>query len=78
VQGVGFRATVAQLAERHPVVGFVRNEPDGSVTLVVQGQRAAIESLLDEVRSRFARHISAEERSEGPASERFDGFSIRR
>jgi len=78
VQGVGFRVTVSRLADRHPIDGFVRNEPDGSVLMVAQGSPAAIEALLDDIRGAFPGHISHEHRSDGPADEHFDGFSIRR
>lgn len=49
VQGVGFRATARALAGRHPVSGWVRNEPDGSVTLECQGAREAIDAFLNDL-----------------------------
>ena len=36
VQGVGFRYTARQLAHKYDVTGWVKNEYDGSVTLVLQ------------------------------------------
>lgn len=78
VQGVGFRVTVSRLADRHPVSGFVRNEPDGSVLMVAQGERSAIEALLEDIRAAFPWHISDEDRRDGAVSERFGGFSIAR
>jgi acylphosphatase len=61
VQGVGFRATARDIASQHPVTGWVRNEPDGTVTLEVQGIPPDVESYLDEVRSRMGRAIRGEQ-----------------
>lgn len=46
VQGVGFRATAQHLAAMLGVTGWVRNEPDGSVTMEAQGERDQLESLI--------------------------------
>ena len=40
VQGVGFRYTVASIARRFPVTGYVKNLPDGNVELAVDGEFA--------------------------------------
>ncbi len=45
VQGVGFRQFVWSQASHLPVVGWVRNLPDGSVEVVAQGSRPAVEAL---------------------------------
>ena len=42
VQGVGFRYTVADVAEDFDVRGYVRNLPDGRVELVAEGDEAEI------------------------------------
>ena len=49
VQGVGFRWSVEDIARRHGVAGWVRNQPDGSVDLWVQGPAAAVQEFLAEV-----------------------------
>lgn len=49
VQGVGFRATATSIAARHPVTGWVRNEPDGSVVLEAQGSEPATDALLQQI-----------------------------
>ncbi len=51
VQGVGFRFTVQQMASTLPVSGFVRNEMDGSVFLLAEGEEKCLKSLLDLIRS---------------------------
>ena len=66
VQGVGFRATARWIAERHPVTGWVRNEPDGSVVLEVQGETGVVEAFLNDVHERLHPHILSKSRM--PAS----------
>ena len=58
VQGVGFRATVVGLARDLPITGWVRNEPDGTVRLQAQGQRAQIDRLVALIESRMERLIT--------------------
>jgi acylphosphatase len=47
VQGVFFRDSTRQEAERHRLAGWVRNLPDGRVEAVFQGERPACERALD-------------------------------
>ena len=51
VQGVGFRIYVARTARRLGLVGWVANEASGRVRSVAEGSRAALETLLEELRS---------------------------
>lgn len=46
VQGVSFRWYTAEEANRHGVVGWVRNEPDGTVRLEAQGAEEDVEALI--------------------------------
>jgi acylphosphatase len=46
VQGVGFRYSMAEEAERLGVTGWVRNRRDGTVEAVIDGQAAVVEALL--------------------------------
>ena len=50
VQGVGFRAWVARKAARLGLKGYVENQPDGSLLVVVEGERGRIEELVEECR----------------------------
>ena len=50
VQGVGFRRFVHRRAVALGVMGWVRNRSDGAVEVEAQGTRAALESLLADVR----------------------------
>lgn len=47
VQGVGFRYSTQQQARRLGVTGWVRNERDGSVTVVAEGPKAAVDSMIE-------------------------------
>lgn len=78
VQGVGFRAVTQSIAGRFPVSGWVRNEPDGSVLMEVQGGQNDITALLDALRRRMAGLIAAESGQEAPLVEGEQGFTIRR
>lgn len=46
VQGVSYRASTASEARRLGVVGWVRNLPDGSVELEVEGPDEKVAALL--------------------------------
>ena len=47
VQGVGFRETARRRAEKLGVLGWVRNEGDGTVLVHAEGPREAVEKLLE-------------------------------
>ena len=78
VQGVGFRYTTASIARRHPVVGFVRNLPDGSVELVAEADAVALDRFLEDIASKFAGNIRQQEVHDVERTEQFTGFEIRR
>ena len=46
VQGVNYRATARREALRLGLVGWARNEPDGSVLIDVEGKPAALQRFL--------------------------------
>jgi len=47
VQGVGFRAYIYRIARSLNIVGYVKNLEDGSVLIVAEGSREAIDKLLE-------------------------------
>lgn len=47
VQGVFFRDTTRRKAEELRVVGFVRNLPDGKVEMILEGEKSAIENMIE-------------------------------
>ena len=50
VQGVGFRYFVQHVAKKLGLTGSVRNCPDLTVEIIVEGDAAEIERLIEEVR----------------------------
>jgi acylphosphatase len=77
VQGVGFRYTVKNLAMQYNVYGYVKNLPDGSVELVVEGPDSEMRSLIEDVHRRMNPYIADVDETETPATGEFDYFAIR-
>ena len=76
VQGVGFRATVASLAEHCLVRGYVRNLADGTVELQVAGEQMAVDDFLGRIADRLRGNISHFDRSPSELPREVD-FRIR-
>ena len=78
VQGVGYRAFVERRAARLGLVGYVMNLPDGRVRVLVEGDRAVIETLLTDLAAgpRLARVNRTDVRWLAPTGE-FTGFAVR-
>jgi acylphosphatase len=76
VQGVGFRYTAQELAEGAAVAGHVRNLPNGSVELVVQGEPASVDAYLSALAARMASYIERSTVREEPPGNYTD-FRIR-
>lgn len=47
VQGVSFRMYAEDEAQRLGVAGWISNEPDGSVAGHVEGDRAAVDAMVE-------------------------------
>ncbi len=79
VQGVGFRATVRQLACGYDVTGFVRNLPDGRVEVVAEGEKTELESFLQGIaESELSGFITNRRDDWSPARGDLRGFTIGR
>jgi acylphosphatase len=78
VQGVYFRATTRDTAAEHGVDGWVRNREDGRVEAVFEGERAAVEAVVEWCHEGSpAADVEAVEVSYGEPRG-LDGFRIRR
>lgn len=51
VQGVGYRAGAARVAEAAGVSGFARNAVDGSVVIELEGPAVAVDAVISWCRS---------------------------
>jgi acylphosphatase len=78
VQGVGFRATAQAVAARFRVSGWVRNEPDSTVRLEVQGPPEEVEAMVRNLSDRMRRSIVSTRSEELPVVPQESGFDIRR
>jgi acylphosphatase len=79
VQGVGFRASVRQLAHGYEVTGTVRNLPDGRVELVAEGTQSELEAFLTGIaESGLSGLIAKKEETWQTAQGGLRGFSIAR
>ena len=79
VQGVYYRASMLQEAQKLGLTGWVMNRADGSVEEVAEGWKAKIEELIAWCRQgpQGARVSNVEAQWQKPEN-RFVGFAIRR
>lgn len=77
VQGVFFRDSLREEAERHGIDGWVRNCEDGSVEAVFEGEAVDLEAMVEFCRTgpSHADVDDVEVTSEEP--EGLDGFEMR-
>ena len=78
VQGVGFRMTAARCAEMLGLVGWVRNEPDGSVRLVMEGTEGELDALVDRIEEHLPGHVDRKTVAQEAKIGEFTSFRILR
>lgn len=78
VQGVGFRWRTTRALDGMPITGFVRNLPDGTVELVVEGAPSAVSAALEAVATALARQIESCDAQSLAATGEFSDFRILR
>jgi len=77
VQGVFFRASTQKIANGFHLKGFVKNQPDGTVYIEVEGPPQALEKFTTWCqRGPDSAHVQKLDVSEGTLSH-FTGFNIR-
>ncbi|MGB9625036.1 MAG: acylphosphatase, partial [Phycisphaerae bacterium] len=77
VQGVGFRFTACELAERFAVTGYVRNLRDGRVELVAEGDADEVDRFVRAVHEAMHGYIRSVEQTDSPATGEFADFGVR-
>ena len=74
---MGFRYTTREVARRFAVTGFVKNESDGSVTLLAEGEEPELKEFFRAVReSKLSHYISGMKIEWGDSEGRWREFSI--
>lgn len=76
VQGVNFRFTTLQISKNFKVSGYVKNLDDGSVELLVFGNKDEIEKFVSKIREYFKYNITNLTVEEVEFSAEYDKFSI--
>ena len=74
VQGVGFRFTALNIANRCGLTGYVRNAPEGNVEMFAQGTAEMIDECVRDLQDSFVgsiSHIDIEEATPDPKSTDF-------
>lgn len=78
VHGVYFRATTQQEAARLGLTGWVRNVEDGTVEVVAEGPRPALETLLAFLHQGPPNaRVTAVDAEWDRATHRYDGFTVK-
>lgn len=76
VQGVFFRATMAETARMHGVRGWARNNPDGTVEAVLEGDEDRVEKVIQWSRIGPPRaRVDKIDISREEFKDEFDGFT---
>lgn len=76
VQGVGFRWRAKQIADAMGLSGWVRNNPDGSVTLVVAGGERGMNEYIERLEQALGRYIVEMKAGDSPSSAPVPGFEV--
>lgn len=78
VQGVGFRWTTQMIAQELGITGTVKNNPDGSVSIVAQGEELPLEHFIKKIKASpsVAGHVDHVDLNTISNAEKFTRFSV--
>ena len=76
VQGVGFRFTALDIANRYKLTGLVRNVPDGTVEMIAQGLSGDIDDCIRDIKEAFEGYIRETKTEEIPPDPQYTNFKI--
>ena len=78
VQGVGFRWTTQMIAQDLGITGTVKNNPDGSVSIVAQGEELPLEHFIKKIKASpsVAGHVDHVDLNTVSDAEKFTSFSV--
>jgi len=76
VQGIGFRFTAYNIAKRNLLTGFVRNQLDGSVEMVVQGEPEDVEDCIRDIEASFPGSITQTQIDDTAFNAEYTDFKI--
>ncbi len=78
VQMVGYRRYVLEVGRELGVTGYVKNEPDGSVTVLAQGERTALKRFTKRLKGPPPpAEVEEVDESQAKAEPRLKNFSIK-
>lgn len=78
VQGVGYRYFTVDVARRLDLDGYVRNLPDGTVEVDVQGKEGMLNEFIDALRiGPRAAHVTGLDIEELEPGDGVKGFSVK-
>lgn len=77
VQAVGYRYFARKAAVRLGVVGWVRNDPEGTVSVLAEGPKDTLEAFAEQLeKGPIAADVDEIDVRWEPATGRFDKFSV--
>lgn len=76
VQGVGFRWTAKRIADGLGIDGYVRNNPDGSVSLGAEGDGQTLDLFMRQLDDALGHYISATDEKKAEPGNYRDGFDV--
>ena len=76
IQGVGFRFTALNIANRCGLTGYVRNLPDGDVEMLAQGTAEMIDNCIRDLQDSFVGTISHIDIGEATPNPKLTDFRI--